>query len=272
MWTDGKEHLILDAIHDIIGHARRTLVLSTFSLRGLTESPQILVEPVADAIRRGVHVALLTRPRNNLAGHRRDAQSLAKLGVTVLGDTQNHAKCAIADGNVGAVFSANFDTEHGLISGVEMGARLDGSSALRDVCAFFTHLVENADCAFAARPQQRDMNEMLYGRWHKPWPFSGELAVVADDRSWNAFGLVVECGPVLYSCRAPGYMSIYAAGGRWQLQPMDGEARYMMSLVEPPSDRGTGDTLQLLDEWFAKSGGDEEERGFCTAVICRTAA
>jgi hypothetical protein len=54
----------------------------------------LLIEPLRRAIEaNGPEVALLVRARNNIAGHRRDA---TELGVTIYGDSLNHAKGVIA--------------------------------------------------------------------------------------------------------------------------------------------------------------------------------
>jgi hypothetical protein len=43
---------------------------------------------------------------------------------------------AIADRRHGALFSANFDTQWGLTSRVEVGCRLDGTSALSETVRY----------------------------------------------------------------------------------------------------------------------------------------
>ncbi len=63
IWTDGKEErLILAHLHDIIGRARRRLVLATFSLNGLVSRRELLIEPLTAALRNGeVAASLLCR-------------------------------------------------------------------------------------------------------------------------------------------------------------------------------------------------------------------
>jgi hypothetical protein len=66
IWTHDGELGILDTIHHIIGKARRTLLLASYSLNGLTEHPELLLTPVERAIRaHRPQVSLLVRARNN---------------------------------------------------------------------------------------------------------------------------------------------------------------------------------------------------------------
>jgi phosphatidylserine/phosphatidylglycerophosphate/cardiolipin synthase-like enzyme len=117
IWTHRGELGILNAIHDIIGRARRTLLLASYSLNGLTEHPELLLTPIERAIRaHHIQVSLLVRARNNHPQTRHGATALAKLGVHLHADSLTHAKAAIADERHGALFSANFDADHGLLS------------------------------------------------------------------------------------------------------------------------------------------------------------
>lgn len=47
IWTHHNEQFILRAIHDTIGRAQKRLVLSTFSLCGMREHPELLFAPPA---------------------------------------------------------------------------------------------------------------------------------------------------------------------------------------------------------------------------------
>jgi hypothetical protein len=111
--------------------------------------------------------------------------------VRVHGDSLNHAKAAIADERHGALVSANFDAEHGLRSGVEIGVRLDGDSALAEARRYVEHAIANADLTFAAQPKQREMNQRLAAAWCTRWPFEADVRVTASDRTWERAALAI---------------------------------------------------------------------------------
>ena len=52
IWTYTDELGIRDAIHDIIGRARRSLILATFSLNGIVDHPDLLLAPLERTVRR----------------------------------------------------------------------------------------------------------------------------------------------------------------------------------------------------------------------------
>ena len=102
---------------------------------------------------------MLLRPRRNLSRHLDEATELAKSGVEIYGDRRTHVKAAVADERHGALFSANFDFEHGLTSGVEAGCRLDGTPALNDTTRYLRHAIDQANLVHAVRPTHRDLDE-----------------------------------------------------------------------------------------------------------------
>ncbi|NUR95269.1 MAG: phosphatidylserine/phosphatidylglycerophosphate/cardiolipin synthase family protein, partial [Kribbellaceae bacterium] len=203
IWTYGdaadNERGILNALHDIIGRARRELLLATFSLVGIRRNPELLLNPLHGAITdHGVDVRLLVRARNNVAAHRADVAALADLGVKIFGDSDTHAKGAIADGRHGALFSANFDADHGLLDGVEVGVRLDGRPALAEAHRYFAHAMSHADLSFTSRPTQRELDRGLGARWHRRWPFEQRIKVACSDADWDRLVATATTGPVLW--------------------------------------------------------------------------
>ena len=81
IWTHHNEQFILRAIHDTIGRAQKRLVLSTFSLCGMREHPELLFAPLRQAmIDRDLDVSILIRSRNNISGHRRDCAGTSQYG------------------------------------------------------------------------------------------------------------------------------------------------------------------------------------------------
>jgi phosphatidylserine/phosphatidylglycerophosphate/cardiolipin synthase-like enzyme len=164
VWTHDEEHGILDTVHHVIAHARRSLLLASFSLNGLTDHPELLLDPLDRAARtHRPRMELLVRARNNHTRTRRGAAALAELGVVVHADSLTHAKATIADDEYGALFSANFDAE--------VGVRLRAGPSLREATRHLRHAVAHADLTFAPNPTQRELDERLGAWWRTAWPF-----------------------------------------------------------------------------------------------------
>jgi phosphatidylserine/phosphatidylglycerophosphate/cardiolipin synthase-like enzyme len=271
IWTGGGDRHILAAIHQICGLARNDLVLASFSTKGLEEHPDLLFEPVRAALDRGVRVRLLLRSRN-FAEARKTAGILAGWGVEVYGDDKTHAKCAIADGRHGAIFSANFDADHGIYSGVEMGMRLDGEPVLQDVAHFFDHCIARAPQRLAGDPSAAECAS-LASRGLSDWPLPGKITVSCDDKTW--LRLTATTGPVLYETGADGNLTLHADGGSWTLARA-GSRAWRLALVSPPARPEPDKPPAQLDEWLApgrRARRDDPYPGYrcglCTATLRR---
>lgn len=283
IWTDGKEErLILAHLHDIIGRARRRLVLATFSLNGLVSRPELLIEPLTTALRDGeVAASLLCRGRNNMAAHRRDAAALADLGIRIYADQLNHAKGVIADDAHGALFSANFDAAHGLLDGVEAGVRLDGQPALMEASRFFRHAMEHADLEYARHPTAAQLDAGLAARWRVPWPYGKRLQVTATAAHWQRFRADAVAGPVLYvldktaAGKSRAEVRLYAGAGQWLLSPPRTDGTRDLTLADAAGQQASRDAADLLEQWLTapRRGRNErasnQARGFCPAVVER---
>jgi phosphatidylserine/phosphatidylglycerophosphate/cardiolipin synthase-like enzyme len=272
IWTYPGEHLILDTLHDIIGRAERTLLLATFGLTGLTANPALLIEPLRQVIEAsGPEVAILVRARNNMAGHRKDAAELAKLGgVTIYGDSLNHAKGVIADDTYGALFSANFDAKHGLDSGVEVGVRLDGTPALAEAIRYFQHAITHSDLVFDAEPTQRAADDRLGAHWRKPWPLESSLRLRAEDSCWQEFTASAD-PPVLYVQATDGTTDLVAGMSSFRLGTPDANGVRELSR----HDQRDRSAVQLLQHWLTRrwphkpAPGEPVAHGFCPALLER---
>ncbi len=271
IWTHDDERGILDTIHDVIAGAREQLLLSTFSLNGMAQHRDLLLEPLERAMgERSLDVSLLARARN-LETHRQDAQALSALGVTVYGDSLNHAKAVIADGCRGALFSANFDAKHGLLSGVEAGVRLDGEPALSAAARYFDHAIEHAELVFTPRPSQRELAQRLGAGWRKRWPFELDLRVAASDGVWERFRDAAETAPVLFTCEGSAKLRLYAGADQWTVgDRLPGGARRLGRAVTADP----RDAAHVLRSWLSPRGGRDEgtagvSRGFCPASVRR---
>ncbi|MEV0895690.1 phospholipase D-like domain-containing protein [Actinoplanes sp. NPDC049802] len=265
IWTDGdhREYSILAALHDVIGRARRELVLATFSLTGIRDRPDLLLDPLRIAMtNHDLDVRLLVRSRNNVAAHRADTAALAALGVTVYADSLTHAKGVIADSRYGALFSANFDAQHGLFDGVEVGVRLDESSALAEAERFFDHAMTNADMRFVPHPTQAELDRGLAARWQRPWPHGQRLVVQTDDSTWHRLTESAMTGPVLWE-ESPE-LRLYLANLAVTLIPVV-QGGYRL-VVEASSTSATA----RLESWYrATSSPGIGPRGCCPAVLVR---
>lgn len=282
VWTGAGGQSVLEAVHDIIGRAEHDLVLATFSVQGLDKHLDLLHNPVQAALDRGVRVRLLMR-RNNSAGARAAVGLLATWGVEVYGDDKTHAKCAIADGRRGALFSANFDAYHGMYHGVEMGMRLDGEAVLRDVSHFFEHCISHAPQRLVLDPTAVHAHSSISASALSKWPAQGEVTVSCDEGHWNA--LRHTTGPVLYSSDNDGSLMLQADGGKWRLAGRshscanreDGRPRRMVMVQAPGESRSGMDRgAQLLDYWLNPPGrgADSEQtapgrHGLCPVVLVR---
>jgi phosphatidylserine/phosphatidylglycerophosphate/cardiolipin synthase-like enzyme len=273
IWTHDGELGIRDTIHDIIGRARRTLLLASYSLNGLTqaEHADLLLTPLEQAIHtHGLQVSLLVRARNNHPPTRHGATALAELGVHIHADSLTHAKAAIADERHGALFSANFDADHGLLSGAEVGVRIDSDQAINEAVRHLQHAMTHADLTFAPHPTQRDMNRRLGAFWRTMWPYEAEIPISADDVVWRQFADAANEGPVLYSTSPRPEIVLHAGGNEWTLGPSkpDTGGIRTLKLVGRSTHQNT---KKQLEEWlaFRLRKTSEEKRGFCPAVLIR---
>ncbi|WIM99658.1 phosphatidylserine/phosphatidylglycerophosphate/cardiolipin synthase family protein [Actinoplanes oblitus] len=264
IWTHEDEHGILETINDIVDRSRDELLLASYSLVGLAEQPRRLLDAIARACARGVRVSLLVRGRN-LPRDLRDARMLTELGVRLFPDSLTHAKGALADGRTGALFSANFDFDHGLINGVEMGVRLDGTPALADAHRYLRHAMRNADMEYAARPSQRELAAGYPARWRKAWPLPAAVPITTDPSTWARFAAAAAHPPVLFEAQGDE-VALVTARDRWLLERAGNRWRLA-------GQQSADDPLSLLGRWSRAGGrrtGTEERpttRGFADATF-----
>jgi len=267
IWTHEEEQVIRKTILDVIGRARTELVMATYLLQGLSNSPDVLLDPLAAAVRRhGLQASILLRGQNHKPDHRRDAMALAEAGLHVHADSVNHAKAVIADGRHGALFSANFDLTHGLLNGVEVGARLDGHPALTEARRFLSHAMANADLEFAVDPTQERLDRSFAAGWRQPWPYGDQVEVTAADPGWRALSVAILQGPVLYTAANRDKIAIHAGGGEWALARL-ADSSYRLDTVRSMGPRDGAATL--LKSWLGRPKEVAERRGFCPARLVR---
>jgi phosphatidylserine/phosphatidylglycerophosphate/cardiolipin synthase-like enzyme len=275
VWTSDDQQSVLDHIRDVMARARRRLLLASFNLNGMTGRPDLLLEPLAEVMARNdLDVRLFVRALNQREGHRRDAQSFHELGVEVLADTLNHAKAAVADDEHGLLFSANFDAQYGLEAnkGIEVGARLDGTTALPGLIRYLDHVTACAPLTFVPNPDQRQLDERLRMTWTSRWPLPGETPVDTDQVTWEQFRSSTSAAPVLWTQAGDEPVELLAGEARWHL--ISGGSRgYRLRRIRTGSSEAR--TSQLVNLWSQPPGRHarpltkKADRGFCPAVFIR---
>jgi len=271
IWTYPGEPGVLQTIHEVIRRARHELLLATYSLNGLTDEPDLLLTPLEATIR--IHqprVSLLVRARNKHTPTRHDAKTLAGLGVRIYGDSLTHVKAAIADERHGAVFSANFDAEHGLNSGAEVGVALENHPGLHETVRYLRHAMSHADLTFTPNPTQREMDARLGANWRTPWPLDPVIPIICSDPDWQRFDTCARSGPVLYSQTRNGELHLHAGDRKWRLTAPSATSGQQLNNAGQAAHTNT---TQLLESWLSprtKKPGTPAERGFCPAVFLRT--
>jgi phosphatidylserine/phosphatidylglycerophosphate/cardiolipin synthase-like enzyme len=219
VWTDGDdgEQHILATIHDVLDRAQREVLLATFSLVGMRRDRGLLLDRIVAAVDRGARVRLLVRPRRDRDDHVADIAALAAAGVEVHGDTETHMKGVIADGRHGALFSANFDSEHGLTTGVEAGVRLDGTPALGEARRLFAHALDQATLSYALDPTHEELSRGLDVDGGVAWPLDRDVHAVATPEHRARFARAAREGPVLFTEPTPDRVTLHAGRTRWHL-------------------------------------------------------
>lgn len=262
IWTDGQEQFILQEIQRLIGAARKELLLATFSLQGMVDMPDLLINPLRQAMeKRRLRVSLLARARNHFADHRRDARALAQLGVAIHADSLNHAKGIFADRKEGMLFSANFDASHGLTSGVEMGVRLAAGPVLDEAAGFLEHSMLCSDLEFVVAPTQRELHDRLAAKWPRKWAGETTVAVSCEEKIWNDFCSAAATGPVLFENTPEGDTRLLAGTSSWTIRPTEAGG-YRELKPQPPRGQASAD---LLSRWLREQAGG----GICPADFRR---
>ena len=267
IWTNGAtETYLLESMTDVINRARCQLTLASYSISGMNEKQHLLIEPLQAALDRGVSVRLFVRQRNPNASQRADLCRLFDMGVEIYGDLRNHAKGIVADGTMGCLFSSNFDAAHGLESGVEVGVRLDGQTALKDFENYLDHAIRSADAYFLRNPTLEQLDGQLAARWCKPWPGEKEMRVACSLAVAQRFVAEASEGPVLYET-ADGVTRLFAGDAVLALRQR-GETTE--GAIEIASEGMT--VVRRLESWLASVRGKDNRtpfamRGFCPARI-----
>jgi hypothetical protein len=195
----------------------------------------------------------------------REVVKLHDAGVQIHGDLRNHAKFVIADKNKALLFSANFDSKHGLDSGVEVGARINDPAALYDLKRYADHAIENADAEFVRNPHLGDLNGQLAARWCKRWNLDSEIQLACPGASNLLAKWATESGPCLFEAGSSSDLRLYLGTAVLKGDIQSG-ATVIREVAD--SDQHVDDRLQ---SWLAsvRQGGNANaiQRGFCAARL-----
>ncbi len=263
VWTNGPEQAhLLAAIQDTIRSAEHRLTLSTYSIVGMTDHPEFLLDPLEQALNRGVRARMLIRQQNGRPDQRRELAVLHDMGVAVHGDSRNHAKVVLADGKRGVLFSANFDAQHGLDSGVEVGVLLPNEKVCQDVERYIEHAVAHAETGFARNPTLAELDGHLVAHWCKKCQLPAVLSVQASQQEWEDLASATSSGAVLYEQRDEHSWHLYAGERVIELEPSEGG---FGAKVEPAS----ASAADRLEGWCRRPARDTLARGFCSSTFVR---
>jgi len=264
IWTDGGEHHILRHLHRVIENAQKELLLATYSTNNLAQYPELLIRPLERAVQRGVTIRMLARRPNHNPRNRESLKVLANLGIEVFGDKRNHAKGAIADGQTGVMFSANFDADRGLTSGIEMGVVLDHTKALADFHQYLNFAMSRASDVFVPQPTHQEMNEKLRLNTVLTWPLQMEVSVAVEARCWNQFQAAAGQGPVLFSPDETGSGAYLFAGDEAFSMKRKEDFHELTARTDL---KDTGSSFSMLAMLFGKKDSTKRSLGFCPATF-----
>lgn len=265
IWTHDDERYILEAMKGAIQNAKRELLLAAFSSRDMSARRDLLLSEVEQFRKRtNGPVRLLLRSQNHVPAQRRDAEAFTALGCSVFADEVNHAKCVIADNNEAVLFSANFDAQHGLTSGVETGMRLVESRLVQRTYMFFDDLIRAAPIRLVVSPSHAEFQKLAAG-WLTQWPTAQTLQVSASDADWKAFTDLGPGRPALFERGTDGRLVLIAGRRRYFLQE-GGPNR--QARLESAGDAGV-DSLTLLEQWLLLKGKQDIVRGVCSGRFVR---
>ncbi|MCA9177464.1 MAG: phosphatidylserine/phosphatidylglycerophosphate/cardiolipin synthase family protein [Planctomycetales bacterium] len=200
VWTNGSGQMsLLKAIQRTIDAARERLTLSTYSIVGMQKNSALLVDRIHESLRRDVDVRLFVRQRNPYPEQNEELVALHDAGVKIHGDHRNHAKVAIADTTTAMLFSANFDANHGLDSGVEVGARIDDESTMRELARYMDHVIAHAETSFVRNPQLGQMvGRLATAKWCQPWEGEEVVRIRCRLAEFEALANEAKLGPCLF--------------------------------------------------------------------------
>lgn len=264
VWTNGPEQVsLLRAIQRTIDSARKELILSTYSIVGMTQKPHLILEHLKRALQRGVNVRLFIRQRNAWQEQMAEVVAFDDMGVEIFGDLRNHAKVAIADGKQAVVFSANLDGNYGLDAGVEVGVTADEATCVRELVTYMNHVIAHADAQFVRNPTLSQLDGQLAARWCKKWPWSGKVTVKCFAAEAEAFARTASQGVVLFEHMGDD-LRLFA--GDLELVIDTRLSTWRGQIVESSKPAG-----ERLVEWLRSvresQTASAESRGFCSATL-----
>lgn len=259
VWTNGCDSTsLLASIKDVVNGSKETLILSSFSIVGMLENPDLLFNDIVAARTRGVDVSIFVRQRNAFPRSLEALNFLHNEGVHIFGDTRNHAKVAISDGRDAVLFSANFDAKHGLNSGVEVGYRLADFEEIGCLRAYIDHAIKYSNTEYSYNPLISELDGKLAARWCSSWPLEGEIEVVKAGVQLDYLKVGSIIPAVLYEQRESGEISIWCDDNEIVGENVNG--KFYGALSEIPADKSS---TERLDVWLQSAGRETSSDFVC---------
>jgi hypothetical protein len=192
------------------------------------------------------------------------------MGIALFPCSLNHAKGVIADRKRGALFSANFDAQRGIDSGVELGTRLDGTAALDAALGFFEHSITERDLDYVRDPTAGELAATIFSRRVSPWPWPTTIHLTTSDTDWTRLKDATQ-GPTLFVTGTEG-TELYAGRRAWQLTMSSEPTSPTPARLVGLNDRQPVAADARLAQWLtAREPKDAHRgtRGICPASLHR---
>src|SRR6266498_1938707 len=128
--------------------------------------------------------------------------------------------------------------------GIEVGARLDSTSALPEMVHYFDHAIATATREYIDHPTSQQLHDRLAEKWQRPWPLANRINVQPQQDAWERLTDGTQNGPVLWR-REPGQaVELLAGVERFQLAP----AKNSKPTCKPGSTPGTRTETVRVDQ------------------------
>jgi hypothetical protein len=145
---------LYDQIIKIIDDASEYLYISSYSIVNLDKLNE-LTQALNNAFARGIKINIFCRGMNYRDDHLKGSEILHSNGSIIFADLFNHSK-GIINENMGMIFTANIDGNHGLKNGFEVGCILDEKQRL-EFLKIHQYLIETSYYIFQEKPSRIDL-------------------------------------------------------------------------------------------------------------------
>lgn len=214
---------LYEEIIQIINSSNEYLFISAYSIVGLESLPE-LIDSLSSARGRGVSVNVFCRGMNYRGDHLQGSAQLARIGCNIYADVYNHSK-GIINEQIGLIFTANIDGNHGLKNGFEVGYILNDNQRL-EFLNFHKYLIEYSIYKFETRPTRIDFFQTYQAyeleKGIKPPPTPDEITItIKNGLKINQEEL--ESMPIFYSKVKGTNCTLFVGRNSYQTNYKDGK-------------------------------------------------